>query len=96
MPVRRLWRWTSAFGQFWYDFVIGDDWAAAAGLLVMLGAGYGLLRAYVSAWWAGPVVITFTPAGHIVAGGGNGSAQPSYSTISRSILMQPTRTEPWR
>jgi Hemerythrin HHE cation binding domain len=60
MAVHRLWQWTSAFGRFWYGFIIGDDWAAAAGVLVMLGAGYGLLRAHVPAWWAGPVVITFT------------------------------------
>lgn len=26
-----------AFGRFWYDFVIGDDWKIAAGVLVALG-----------------------------------------------------------
>lgn len=56
----RLWRWVSAFGKFWYGFIIGDDWAAAAGVLVMLGAAYGLLRVHVPAWWVGPVVIAAT------------------------------------
>jgi hypothetical protein len=94
MAVHRLWRWTSPFGQFWYDFVIGDDWAAA-GVLVMLGAGYGLLRAHVSAWWAGPVVITFTLL-VTLWGAGQEQRAASYSTISRSIPMQPRRTAPWR
>jgi hypothetical protein len=28
------------FGQFWYDFIIGDDWkiAAAVGLVLAIGA----------------------------------------------------------
>jgi hypothetical protein len=26
-----------AFGRFWYDFIIGDDWKVAAGVLVALG-----------------------------------------------------------
>lgn len=41
-------------------FIIGDNWAAAAGVLVMLGAAYGLLSLHIPAWWAGPVVITVT------------------------------------
>lgn len=49
--------WLKAFGGFWYDFVVGDDWVSAAGVLVMLGAAYGLLRLGVPAYWAGPVVI---------------------------------------
>jgi hypothetical protein len=60
MPVRTVWRWIAGFGRFWYGFIIGDDWVAAAGVLVMLGAAYGLLRLHVLAWWAGPVVITST------------------------------------
>jgi hypothetical protein len=59
-PVKTVWRWIAGFGRFWYGFIIGDDWVAAAGVLVMLGAGYGLLRLHVPAWWAGPVVITIT------------------------------------
>ena len=58
--MRRAWGWIAAFGRFWYGFIIGDDWAAAAGVLVMLGAAYGLHLEHVPAWWAGPVVITIT------------------------------------
>ena len=58
--VSRVRGWIAGFGRFWYGFVIGDDWTAAAGVLVMLGAAYGLLRLGVPAWWSGPVIITAT------------------------------------
>jgi len=45
------------FGAFWYDFVIGDDWQVAAGVVVALAATYGLHRAAVPAWWALPVAV---------------------------------------
>jgi hypothetical protein len=58
--LQRAWQLIAGFGRFWYGFIIGDDWVAAAGVLVMLGAAYGLLLLHVAAWWAGPVVITAT------------------------------------
>jgi hypothetical protein len=27
------------FGQFWYDFIIGDDWKIAAAVAITLGLG---------------------------------------------------------
>lgn len=36
-----------SFGQFWYDFLIGDDWKIAAAVIVAIGALVGLLRADV-------------------------------------------------
>ncbi len=45
------------FGAFWYDFVIGDDWQVAAGVIVALAATYGLHRAAVPAWWVVPVAV---------------------------------------
>jgi hypothetical protein len=50
--------WAAAFGRFWYDFVIGDDWTIAALLAVGLLATFGLSRAGVSAWWLMPLVAT--------------------------------------
>jgi hypothetical protein len=46
-----------AFGAFWYDFIIGDDWVIAAGVVVGLAGTYGLSRAGVAAWWLVPVVL---------------------------------------
>ncbi len=49
----------AAFGRFWWDFVIGDDWIAAAGVLAGL-----VVTALVAAWWVLPpavaLVLAFT------------------------------------
>ena len=45
------------FCAFWYDFVIGDDWRVAAGVVVALGATYGLHHASVPAWWVVPAAV---------------------------------------
>jgi phage shock protein PspC (stress-responsive transcriptional regulator) len=46
-----------AFGAFWYDFVIGDDWLVAAGVVIGLAGTYGLDRAGVVAWWLLPLLL---------------------------------------
>ena len=46
-----------AFGAFWYDFIVGDDWHVAA--LVVIGLGLTAILAHaakVNAWWLLPVV----------------------------------------
>jgi curli biogenesis system outer membrane secretion channel CsgG len=32
-------RFVSGFFRFWYDFVVGDDWRIAAGVVAVLGLG---------------------------------------------------------
>ncbi len=45
-----------AFGRFWWDFLVGDDWWIAAGVLLALGATYGLTRLDgVASWWLLPL-----------------------------------------
>jgi hypothetical protein len=46
-----------AFGAFWYDFVIGDDWRVAASVVVALAVTYGVSRTSVPAWWIMPVAV---------------------------------------
>jgi hypothetical protein len=46
-----------AFGAFWYDFVIGDDWLVAVGVVIGLAGTYGLSKAGVTAWWLAPLLI---------------------------------------
>ncbi|HWD65244.1 MAG TPA: hypothetical protein VG405_08710 [Solirubrobacteraceae bacterium] len=41
-----------AFGAFLYDFVIGDDWRIAAGVVVALA-----ITALAATWWILPVVV---------------------------------------
>ena len=45
------------FGAFWYDFVIGDDWRVAVGVVLALAATYGLHQAAWPAWWVVPVAV---------------------------------------
>jgi len=51
-----------AFGAFWYDFVIGDDWLVAVGVVVGLAVTYGLDQAGVTAWWVLPLLLVIIPA----------------------------------
>jgi hypothetical protein len=46
-----------AIGAFWYDFVIGDDWVVAAGVVIGLAGTFGLHEAGVPAWWLLPLVL---------------------------------------
>jgi hypothetical protein len=46
-----------AFGRFWWDFVVGDDWHAAAGVVIAIGATAALAAAGVDAWWLMPVAV---------------------------------------
>ena len=46
-----------AFGRFWWNFVVGDDWLVAAIVAVGL-ALTGILTALgVDAWWLLPLVV---------------------------------------
>ncbi len=47
-----------SFAAFWYDFVVGDDWRIALGVLLALAATAGLVHgAGVDAWWLPPAAV---------------------------------------
>jgi hypothetical protein len=46
-----------AFGRFWWNFVVGDDWRAAVGVAVGIGVTAALAHANVAAWWVLPVAV---------------------------------------
>ena len=46
-----------AFGAFWYDFVIGDDWVIAAGVVVALMITAAVGTTGVAGWWIVPAAI---------------------------------------
>ena len=46
-----------AFLGFWYDFIVGDDWRVAIGVVVAFVLTYGLSRTSVPAWWLIPLVV---------------------------------------
>ena len=45
------------FLHFWYEFIVGDDWSIAAGVVVGLGLT-GLLAQYeMNPWWLMPLAV---------------------------------------
>jgi hypothetical protein len=46
-----------SFAAFWYDFVVGDDWRVALGVVAALAATIGLVHAGVNAWWLLPAAV---------------------------------------
>ena len=50
-------RYVKAFGLFWWDFIVGDDWTVAAGVAVALGLVAILVDQGVNAWWLLPLAV---------------------------------------
>jgi hypothetical protein len=46
-----------AFGRFWWNFVVGDDWRVAAGIAVALLLTWLLVAAGANPWWLLPVAV---------------------------------------
>ncbi len=46
-----------AFLRFLWDFVIGDDWRIAAGVVVAIGVTALVAGTAVAAWWVLPVAV---------------------------------------
>ena len=44
-------RWITHFVAFWYDFIVGDDWVVAAGVVAALALAAVLARRGIQAWW---------------------------------------------
>jgi hypothetical protein len=42
-------RFLRGFGRFWFDFVVGDDWRIALGVVLVLGLGALLVATEVLA-----------------------------------------------
>ncbi len=48
-----------AFFDFWYDFVIGDDWRIAAVVVVAFFVTWAVSTTKAAAWWVTPVFFLF-------------------------------------
>lgn len=46
-----------SFFLFWWDFIVGDDWVVAAGVVVALSCTHLCARADINAWWLLPVAV---------------------------------------
>jgi hypothetical protein len=45
------------FAYFWYDFIVGDDWVVAVGVVVALAISALLAHNGMAAWWVMPVAV---------------------------------------
>jgi hypothetical protein len=51
-----------AFSRFWWDFVVGDDWRAAVGVVLAIAMTALLVALGVNAWWFMPPAIAVVVA----------------------------------
>jgi len=51
-----------AFGHFWWDFVVGDDWRIAVGVAAGLGVSALLAGQGLAAWWVLPATVAIVLA----------------------------------
>jgi len=50
-------KYVVAFLRFWYDFIVGDDWRVAAGVVAALALTAVLADHGVAAWWLMPAAV---------------------------------------
>jgi hypothetical protein len=50
-------RYVRSFGAFWWDFIVGDDWRVAAGVVLALGLTAALTDHGWSVWWLLPLAV---------------------------------------
>ena len=56
------------FGKFWYDFLVGDDWRLAIGVVVTVAGVSFVAHHGVNAWWLLPVAVALVLAISITHG----------------------------
>lgn len=39
------------FVRFWYDFIVGDDWRIAVGVVIAMACTAVLTANQINAWW---------------------------------------------
>ncbi len=49
--------WLRAFGAFWWDFIVGDDWRLAAGVVAAIAVTGTLARSHHMVWWFLPLAV---------------------------------------
>ena len=47
----------ASFGRFWWEFIVGDDWLAAAGVAIAL-----VVTAVLETWWFLPLAVALVLA----------------------------------
>lgn len=47
----------ATFGRFWYDFIIGDDWRIAVGVVATVAATFFAAHHGFDWWWLVPLAV---------------------------------------
>jgi H+/gluconate symporter-like permease len=50
-------KWLVQFGKFWYDFIIGDDWRLAVGVVVTITVVFEVAHHGGNWWWLLPIAV---------------------------------------
>ena len=50
-------KWLSNFGRFWYDFIVGDDWRVAVGVVIGLAVVFFAAHHDANWWWLLPLAV---------------------------------------
>jgi len=58
-------RYLRSFVLFWWNFIVGDDWRVAAGVVIALALCALLAHHGVPAWWVLPVAVALLLAGSV-------------------------------
>lgn len=45
------------FARFWWEFVVGDDWVAAALVVIAIGATAAVAASDIATWWVMPLAV---------------------------------------
>jgi len=54
-----------AFFRFWYDFIVGDDWRVAVGIVAAIALTALIADRGVEAWWVMPLSVIALLAGSL-------------------------------
>ncbi len=58
-------RFVFAFFRFWYDFIVGEDWRVAVGILAAIALTALIADHGVEAWWVMPLSVIALLAGSL-------------------------------
>jgi hypothetical protein len=54
------------FVRFWYDFIVGDDWTVAAGVVVAIALAALLTQVHLEVWWWMPLAVALLLAASLL------------------------------
>lgn len=77
-------RQVRAFGLFWWDFIVGDDYRLALGVVILLALTALLTRAGVAAWWLLPIGVPAMLAVSVLLVARSGRREATTPPVTRA------------